>query len=60
MVLKKEEPAMRDHRIAVGVSLEGKIRSHGFFLTQIIAMLLPRPSGSIQRDAATMAEGGMG
>jgi Glyoxalase superfamily protein len=29
---------MRDHRIAVGVSLEGKIREHGFFLTQIIAM----------------------
>ncbi|MGO9266368.1 MAG: hypothetical protein ACLQBA_16060 [Candidatus Binataceae bacterium] len=28
---------MRDHRIAVGVSLEGKIREHGFFLTQIIA-----------------------
>ena len=29
---------MRDHRIAVGVSLEGKIRDHGFFLAQIIAM----------------------
>jgi hypothetical protein len=29
---------MRDHRIAVGVSLEGKIREHGFFLAQIIAM----------------------
>ena len=28
---------MRDHRLAVGVSLEGKIREHGFFLSQIIA-----------------------
>ena len=29
---------MRDHRVAVGVSLEGKIREHGFFLAQIIAI----------------------
>lgn len=28
---------MRDHRIAVGVSLEGKVREHGFFLGQIVA-----------------------
>jgi hypothetical protein len=28
---------MRDHRIAVGVSMEAKIREHGFFLTQIVA-----------------------
>src|SRR5271168_1816237 len=29
--------SMRDHRIAVGVSLEKKIREHRFFLAQIIA-----------------------
>lgn len=33
-----EDLAMRDHRIAVGVSLEGKIREHGFFLAQIVSM----------------------
>ena len=31
---------MRGHHVAVGVSLEGKIREHGFFLSQIIATSL--------------------
>lgn len=50
---------MRDHRIAVGVSLEGKIHEHGFFLAQIVATNrreLLRPPDMIERYNVTRPE----
>ncbi len=41
---------MRDHRLAIGVSLEGKIREHGFFLNQIITISRTIEQKHIRQD----------
>jgi ABC-type uncharacterized transport system substrate-binding protein len=41
---------VRDHRVAVGVSLQGKIREHGFFLTQIISASRAIEQKHLQQD----------
>src|SRR5258708_4399232 len=46
----QEELSMRDHRLAVGVSLQGKIHEHGFFLSQIIAMSRAIEQRHIRQD----------